>query len=65
MSELESDVLVRFVGVVQAVHKDLLMSTAGDVSGRTADVKQVALLRLQQAADALAEEAVVLERYGE
>jgi hypothetical protein len=61
----ESDVLLGFVEEVQEVRRRLLGSTISDVPGRTADVKEVALLRLQQAADAMAEEAVALERSGE
>lgn len=61
----DSDVLVGFVDEVQEVRRRLLVSTVSDAPGRTADVKEVALLRLQQAADAMAEEAVALERYGE
>jgi hypothetical protein len=61
----ESDVLAGFVDEIQDLRIRLLGSTIRDVPGRTADVKHVALLRLQQAADVMAEEAVVLERSGE
>jgi len=60
-----SDVLVRFVEEIQETRSRILMLLVANEPGRTADVKEVALLRLQQAADVLAEEAVALERYGE
>jgi len=61
----ESDVLTGFTEAIQEVRRRLLGSTISDVPGRTADVKEVALLRLQQAADVMAEEAAALEKVGE
>jgi hypothetical protein len=60
-----SDVLVSYVDAIQEVERRLRNSTISDVPGRTADVKEVALLRLRQAADVMAEEAVALEKVGE